>query len=337
MRAFVIAGARQAGVEEVEPPVAGAGQVVVDVERVGICGTDLEFFSGAMSYLHTGQARYPMRIGHEWVGTVAAIGAGVDAGWIGRRVVADTMLGCGRCERCANGRQHLCADRYEIGVRGGWPGALADQLLVPASALVTVPDSLDLTAGALIEPGANSLRAVQAAALSPGQRLLVIGTGAIGLLAAMIARAGGAEVHLVARRGEAVAFAHSVGFDDVWLPDRLPDLAWDAVMDASNDRAVPAQAIELVEPGGRVVFIGLSGEPSLVDSRILAFKDATAVGVLSGSGGQAGTIDRYVSGAVEPRPLVAATVSLEELANVLGGTRRPEWGAAPKIHVDPRR
>lgn len=337
MRAFVITAPRQAGVQEVDPPVARAGEVVVDVERAGVCGTDIEFFTGDMSYLRTGHAHYPMRIGHEWVGFVSAIGDAVDPSWVGRRVVADTMLGCGRCERCTGGRQHLCADRYEIGVRGGWPGALADQLAVPVRALVPVPDGLDPTTAALIEPGANSLRAIQGAALSPGQRLLVIGTGAIGLLAAMIARADGVEVHVVARREAAIGFARSLGFGEAWTRETLPRLAWDAVIDASNDPGVPALAVDLVEPGGRVVLIGLSGDPSMIDSRDLALKDAIAVGVLSGSGGQRATIDHYVDGTVDPRPLVAATVALEELAGVLGGVRLPEWGAAPKVHVDPRR
>ena len=95
--------------------------------------------------------------------------------------------------------------------------------------------------------------------------------------------------------------------------------------------------MELVEPGGRVVFIGIAGEPSLVDTRSLVLKDVTATGVLSGSGGLAGAIEQYAAGAVDPRPLVAATVGLAEVADVLAGRRRPEWGPAPKIHVDPRR
>lgn len=90
MRAFVITGPGRAEVRDVPPPEARPGEVVVDVERAGVCGTDVEFFSGAMSYLHTGQARYPMRIGHEWSGTVAAVGAGVEAAWVGRRVTGDT-------------------------------------------------------------------------------------------------------------------------------------------------------------------------------------------------------------------------------------------------------
>src|SRR5215510_12134284 len=99
MKAFVVTGPRRAEVQDVDAPVAGPGQVVVDVERVGVCGTDVEFYTGEMAYLHQGHARYPMRLGHEWSGTVAAVGEGVDASWLGRRVTGDTMLGCGRCPR----------------------------------------------------------------------------------------------------------------------------------------------------------------------------------------------------------------------------------------------
>ena len=162
MRALVITAPQRAEVREVDPPVAGIGEVVVDVERAGLCGTDTEFFTGEMSYLHTGQAQYPMRIGHEWCGVVTSVGAGVAESWFGRRVTGDTMLGCGKCRRCLSGRQHLCADRFEIGIRGGWPGALAEQVLVPVGALQALPDSVDATLGALVEPGANATRAVLA-------------------------------------------------------------------------------------------------------------------------------------------------------------------------------
>ena len=142
MRAFVLTGPRQFTVAEVEPPVAAPGQVVVDVERAGVCGTDVEFFTGHMAYLHQGHATYPMRLGHEWCGAVSAVGDGVDPAWAGQRVTGDTMLGCGHCRRCRTGRQHVCADRFEIGVRGGWPGALAEQLPVPVTALRALPDSV---------------------------------------------------------------------------------------------------------------------------------------------------------------------------------------------------
>ncbi|TNC29046.1 zinc-dependent alcohol dehydrogenase [Amycolatopsis alkalitolerans] len=332
MRAFVVTAPGEAGVLEVEPPVAAPGEVVVDVERAGVCGTDIEFFTGEMQYLHDGHAHFPMRLGHEWAGTVSAVGAGVDPGWLGRRVTGDTMLGCGNCRRCRTGRQHVCEFRAEIGVRGGRPGALAEQLPVPVRALHPLPATVDAVSGALVEPGGNALRAVRAANLEAGDRLLVLGPGTIGLLAAMFARAAGADVHLLGLPGSR-DFARSLGFDQAWTEDSLPRLPFDAVIDASNAPSLPAKAIELVEPGKRVVYIGLSGSPSLIDSRSLALKDLTAVGVLSASPGLAGAIEQYARGAVDPRPLVAATVGLGEVAAVLAGRRA---GPGPKVHVDPR-
>jgi len=337
MRAFVISGPRFAEVCEVANPVPDPGEVVVDVERAGLCGTDVEFFTGQMSYLHTGQAQYPIRIGHEWVGIVARAGDDVDPSWVGRRVTADTMLGCGRCSRCIRGRQHLCADRYEIGIRNGWPGALAEQVRAPVTALHVMPEQVGPTLGALVEPGGNALRAVRAAGLSDGERLLVIGPGTIGLLAAQIARTRGIDVHLLGRTDESIAFANALGFVQVWRQEQLPSLRFDAVIDASNGEAMPSFAVDIVEPGGRIVYIGLSGEPSLVDSRTIALKDLTVTGILSASGGLSGVIELFADGTVDPRPLVAATISLDDVAAALSGQRKPEWGNAPKIHVNPRR
>jgi threonine dehydrogenase-like Zn-dependent dehydrogenase len=336
MRAFVVTGAKQSAVLQVPRPVAAPGAVVVDVERVGVCGTDVEFFTGEMAYLHQGHAEYPMRLGHEWCGTVTAVGDGVDPAWIGRRTTGDTMLGCGRCRRCLSGLHHVCADRFEIGIRGGFPGALAEQLAVPATALHALPDTVDAVAGAMVEPGGNAWRSVQAAALQPGDRLLVLGPGTIGLLVAEFALAAGAEVHLVGRSERSRAFAHSLGRFSVWTTDTLPELPFDAVIDASNAPDLPARALDLVQPGKRVVYVGLAGTPSRIDTRTLALKDVTAVGILSASPGLAGTIAQYACGAVDPRPLVAATIGLDQVGDVLSGLRPVHAGPGPKIHVDPR-
>ncbi len=336
MKAFVVTAPGEFSLQEVEDPAAKSGEVVVDVARVGVCGTDVEFFTGEMAYLHDGHAAYPMRLGHEWCGVVVATGAGVDQSWIGRRVIGDTMLGCGECERCRSGRQHLCERRTEVGISGGRAGALAEQLAVPASSLRGLPDAVDDLAGAMVEPGGNALRAVWAADLHPHDRVLVLGPGTIGLLAARFAHAAGAEVHVVGKDEPSLSFARSLGLDGVWTVSDLPGLAFDAVIDATNAPALPALALELVEPGKRVVYIGLAGTPSTIDTRTLALKDVTAVGILSASPGLAAAIDAYASGAVDPHPLVAATVGLERVGDVLGGWRPGDAGAGPKIHVDPR-
>ncbi|MFC6239584.1 zinc-dependent alcohol dehydrogenase [Longivirga aurantiaca] len=337
MRAFVVTAPGEAGVQEVDRPVAAPGEVVVDVARVGVCGTDVEFFTGEMQYLHDGFAHFPLRLGHEWCGTVASVGEGVDDRWVGRRVTGDTMLGCGRCHRCLHGDQHVCEHRSEVGIRSGRAGALAEQLAVPVTSLHALPDAVDDVAGALVEPGGNALRAAQGAGLAPGDRVLVLGPGTIGLLVAMFARAAGAEVHLLGHSARTLDFARSVGFDNAWTEAELPSLPWDAVVDASNAAYLPAKALDLVEPGRRVVYIGLAGSPSLVDTRTIALKDVTAVGVLSASPGLAGTIEAYAAGAVDPRPIVATTVGLDGVADVLAGHRPDGAGAGPKIHVDPRK
>jgi 2-desacetyl-2-hydroxyethyl bacteriochlorophyllide A dehydrogenase len=336
MRAFLVTAPGQAEVREVEAPTAGPGQVVVDVARVGVCGTDVEFFTGEMQYLHDGQATFPMRLGHEWCGTVASVGPDVDGAWVGRRVTGDTMLGCGRCRRCRQGNQHVCDLRFEVGIRGGFPGALAEQLAVPVSSLHVLPTRIDDVVGALVEPGGNALRSVRGAALGPGDRVLVLGAGTIGLLVALIAKAQGAETHVMEKTAAPVAFARTLGLDGVWAADELPALPFDAVVDASNAPSLPALALELVEPSKRVVYIGLAGSPSQIDTRKLALKDVTAVGVLSASPGLAGTIELFASGEVDPRPLVAATVGLDDVAAVLAGERPAGAGPGPKIHVDPR-
>ena len=336
MRAFVVTGPRTASVLDVEPPTAGPGQVVVDVARVGVCGTDVEFYTGEMAYLTQGHARYPIRIGHEWCGTVSAVGDEVDPGWLGRRVTGDTMIGCGHCRRCLNGRHWVCDDRVEIGIRGGLAGALAEQLAVPAVALHALPDALDDPGGALVEPGGNALRAVRAATLAPGERVLVLGLGTIGLLAGMFARAGGAEVHLLGRSPRSIAFARTLGFDHVWQTDERPVGPWNVVIDASNSADLPALALDLVEPGGRIVCIGLAGRPSRIDTRVLALKDVTAIGILGASAGLAGTIEAFAAATVDPHPLVAATVHLDEVGEVLAGWRPAGAGQGPKILVDPQ-
>ena len=332
MRALVLTGPGQAEVREVHPPIAQPGGVVVDVRRVGVCGTDQELFAGDMPYFKTGRASYPLRPGHEWCGVVAEVGDGVDAAWLGARVMGDTMLACGQCDRCLSGRRHVCREIVEVGIAFGFHGALAEQVHVPVTSLRRLPDAVDDEAGALVEPGGNAWRAAAAVHPGPGRRVLVFGTGTVGLLAAAFVRAAGAEVHVVGRRPGPLELALAMGADGAWKTDEIPDLPFHGVIDATNAPEMPAAAVARAEPGGRVAFIGLAGAPSMIDTRLLAFHDVTAVGLLSGSPGLGPTIEAYAAGTVDPHPLIEETVGLEGAIDVLAG-RRP--AARPKTLVDP--
>lgn len=333
MRALVISGPGSARVEDVAEPVPGAGQVVVDVRRAGICGTDVELFTGQLAYFAQGKIGFPIRPGHEWCGVVSALGDGVDSGWLGTRVTGDTMLGCGRCRRCAAGRGHVCADRREVGIMG-WPGAVAEKMPARVSSLHRLPDAIDDRAGALVEPGGNGWRAATAAQAEPGKRILVCGPGTIGLLTTAFATAMGAEVHIWALGRDREELAASFGASAYWTAGDPPPAGYDAVVDCTDDHRVPAAALALAEPAGRLVYIGISAMPSLIDSRDLVLGDMTAVGILGASAGLAPAIEHYADGRVDPSRIVGVTVGLDRAAEALAG--RISTGAGPKIHIDPR-
>jgi threonine dehydrogenase-like Zn-dependent dehydrogenase len=336
VRAFVVTGPHTAAVEDVAAPVPGEHDLLVTVERVGICGTDVELYSGAMAYLDQGITTFPLRLGHEWTGTVTAVGSVVHEAWLGKRVTGDTMLGCGHCRFCLGGHQHVCPDRMEIGITDGWPGALAEQVLVPARFAYEIPETVSVTAAALVEPGGNALRAVEAAVVGAESRLLVLGSGTIGLLAAQFALARGVDVTVAGQRHGSLELARTLGVATTVMLDEIGDDTFDAVIDATSSVDAPALAVRLVDPSGRVVFIGLSSTPSLVDSRDIALKDVTAVGILSASPGLAGAIAAFADGSVVPDALVAEVVGLDAVADRLEGRRSPDAGPGPKVHVDPR-
>lgn len=338
MRALVVTAPRQAAVLEVEDPVASPGELLVEVERVGICGTDVELYTGEMAYHDQGVTHFPLQLGHEWTGRVVAVGTPEDESWLGRRVTGDTMLGCGHCDYCLSGHHHVCPDRFEVGIRDGWPGALAERVLIPTRYAYAIPESVSLAAAALVEPGGNSLRAARAASIEPGHRVLVLGSGTIGLLAALFARAEGAEVHIAGVREGSLELARSLGVHSTLRLDEIGDREneYDSVIEATSVETMPSLAVRLAKPAGRVVYIGLSSTPSLVDSRHIALKDITAVGILSASPGLAGAIQSFAAGAVVPDALVSEVIPLDDVPSRLEGRRGATAGPGPKVHVDPR-
>jgi threonine dehydrogenase-like Zn-dependent dehydrogenase len=227
----------------------------------------------------------------------------------------------------------VCVDRHEIGIMG-WPGALAEKVLVPAWSLYRLPATVDDRAGAMVEPGGNAWRAAAAAGAGPGKTVLVWGPGTIGLLTASFATAAGAEVHVIGLDASREDLARIMGARRYHTLSNPPSRSYDAVVDCSGDAAVPALALRYVEPAGRMVYIGVSGKPSLVDSRDLVLNDITAVGILGASAGLAPAIGHYADGRVDPGPLVRVVVGLDRAVEAFDGRLDPSPGT--KVHVDPR-
>jgi len=339
MRALRVIAPRVVQVQDVADLLTGPGQLLVDVERVGICGTDVELYTGEMAYYRSGRTTFPVQLGHEWVGTVAKVGPRVSDSWIGKRVTGDTMLGCNNCLRCQSGKTYLCDDRIELGITDGWGGALAEQMLIPERFAFEIPVSISIPTAAMIEPAGNSLRSVEATQLQADQKLLILGSGTIGLLAAQFALAKNIEVHIAGNRESSLHLARELGVTSAHtIAEISNDLTreYDAVIDASSIDSMPALAIQKVLPGGRVALIGLSETASLIDTRVQVLQDITVVGILSASPGLQGAIDYFASGAVNPESLISEVIGLHEVADRLEGNRGKDAKPGPKIHVDPR-
>ena len=229
--------------QEVDAPGRGPGEVVVDVERAGVCGTDVEFFTGEMAYLHDGHARYPMRLGHEWSGDVAAVGDGVDPAWLGRRVTGDTMLGCGACHRC----RPAAPARLRVPVRDRHPRRLPGCARRAAgrarrARCTPCPTRSTPRSARWSSPAATPCARCGRRRSRPGDRVLVLGTGTIGLLVALFARAAGAEVHLLGRSARSLDFAADARLRRrVDRPATLPGAALRR-RDRRVQRAGPARA-----------------------------------------------------------------------------------------------
>lgn len=224
------------------------GWVVLRVAAVGICGSELGGYLG-----HNELRKPPLVMGHEFSGIVEEVGEGVEGVEPGRLVTANPLVSCGSCRHCRSGNRQLCARRKIIGI--DYPGAFAEWVAVPASAVYPVPDPV---LGALVEPFACALRAVRLAEVEVGDEALVIGAGIIGLMTAKALGLAGARRVIVAdpnsRRREA---ARAWGASDLaeTVLTGVSDL--DVVVDAVGFGATRRDALGVLRRGGRLVWIGL--------------------------------------------------------------------------------
>ena len=248
----------------------GPGEVAVDVHAVGVCGTDLHIWLG--EYPSTP----PMTMGHEVCGIVAELGQDVDGAWRGERVAVETFYStCGECRYCRAGKLSVCAQRRSIGTHVD--GGFAPRLVLPARNLHRVPDALSDAAAALSEPLAcvcNSL--LDPNAIQPGDDVLVVGPGAIGLIAAQVARACGGRVTVrgTERDNARLALAGVLGFEaSVAGRDEAPGA--DVVVECSGAGPGIADALRAARPRGRIVQMGLRGADVTIPYDLICFHELT--------------------------------------------------------------
>lgn len=199
-------GDKSFSIDAVETRPPGAREVQIDVAYCGICGTDLHIYLGHMDP----RVGFERTIGHEMSGVVSAVGEGVEGLSAGQRIVVRPLDHCGDCPACNAGHEHICHKLKFIGI--DTDGAFQQKWNVPAHSVHVLPDELDLSHAALIEPLAVAVHDVRRGKVQPGEDVLVIGGGPIGMLIAMVARDAGANVTISEINENRLAFAEKIGF-----------------------------------------------------------------------------------------------------------------------------
>ena len=321
-------------IETLPDPTPAAGEIVLEVARCGICGTDLHMTDGHAQ-------TYPANvvIGHEFAGEVVAIGPNVTTFKIGDRVAAMPVVGCGHCSNCLAGETMWC-DSGLNGILGGF----GQYAIARAHAAIKLPTTLSTNDGALVEPLAVSLHGVALAELKPGARVLVQGAGPIGLGCVFWARhlgAGRVVVTSRSRRGESLALQMgaaafvTAGEDISAEVDAALGGAPEVVFECVGVPGQLGQAINLVRARGTVVLLGNCMAPDAIVPAQAMFKQVRIQGSMVYSLKEFETVaDVLDSGGVDPRVMVTDTIGYAALPEMFEALRKPTTQC--KVMIDPR-
>jgi 2-desacetyl-2-hydroxyethyl bacteriochlorophyllide A dehydrogenase len=269
---------------EVPAPTPGPGEVLLRIRRIGICGSDIHVWHGKHPY-----TSYPVVQGHEYSGTVEALGPGVTGIRVGMKATARPQLVCGQCPPCRRGEYNVCNSLKVQGFQA--PGCAQDLFVVPARRLVPLPDGMSFDNGALVEPVAVAARATGRAGDLRGLNVVVLGAGTIGNLVAQAARCRGAGNVFITDVNEfRIGLAAACGIDHVCniREERLEDFAnrlfggggFDVAFEAAGSEAALDDALRNVRKSGRIVAVGVFEQKPRVDISLLGDRELTLTGTL---------------------------------------------------------
>jgi (R,R)-butanediol dehydrogenase / meso-butanediol dehydrogenase / diacetyl reductase len=320
---------------EIEPSAPAPGHVQIAVAYTGLCGTDLHILHGSMD----SRVTTPLIFGHEMSGTIAALGEGVEGWDVGAPVTVMPLAWDGTCRACEAGHSHICQNLDFIGIDS--PGSLQELWNVPVETLVRLRPGSRLDHAALIEPVAVAVHDVRRAALTPGQRAVVIGGGPIGVLIATVARHLGAEVVVIeldetrrtqiANAGFAVLDPRTVDQVD-WVDRWTEGAGADVVFEVSGAAAAVLGATSLAKVRGTVVVVAIHPTPREIDLQLVFWRELSILGARVYERTDFETAAELVADGVIPADLlITRTVPLDGITQAFEDL---EAGRAMKILVD---
>ena len=338
MKAFQVNAPHDYRVADVEAPKAGAGEVLVRVAFAGICGSDMHIIHGDNAFV-----RFPRITGHEFAGVVGAVGEGVADVTVGDRVCVDPVISCGTCYPCRIGRPNVCSALEVIGVHRN--GGFEEYVCVPAANVYKLPEHIGLDAAALVEPYTIAANVLDRMQPHPGDRLLILGAGVIGMTILQMARALGIEEIIVTDViNERLAAAKELGATHV-LNSREQDVEKEVlaltqgegvplIADAACVPALLPQMLRLASPAGRIGLLGFSVQPSdLVQLEVIK-KELTLVGSRLNNRKFPEVLALMASGQLDPLALVSHRLPLSDMPSAIDMLdHRPEEARKVLIQI----
>jgi L-iditol 2-dehydrogenase len=301
-------------IQDVGYPTPGLREVVVEVQAVGVCGSDTAYFT--VGYIGDWVVDGPMILGHEAAGRVHSVGADVTQVAVGDRVAIEPGTPCRDCRDCMAGRYHLCPDLRFLATPP-YDGALVQYLAMDERNLFRIPDSMSFEEGALLEPLSVGIWACKRANLEPGDLVLVTGAGPVGLLAAQTARALGAGSVVLTDVSEfRLQLARDLGFE-VERSDAQSDREFDVLLECSGAPGVLAEGLRRLRTNGRAAMVGMPKKPVELPLSNLNVKELTIGLVNRYSHTWPTAIDLVASGRVDVKALVTHRFALAETADAL--------------------
>jgi threonine dehydrogenase-like Zn-dependent dehydrogenase len=352
MKAALFYGGDDIRVRDVPTPVPGPGQALVRVLAAGVCGSDLHGYRDRESKL-----AQPSLKGHELAGEIAALGPGVEGLAVGQRVGVEPghLVSCGRCRWCRRGDTQLCPELGLLDGKRVHSTGFAEYSLEAAANCYPLPDDLSIEEAAILDVYAVAVHAVHRVPVRPTDTVAVLGTGAIGLATAQVARAAGAgRVIVIGRREEPLALARQLGCDRTVnvARDGQQDTGEavraitaghgaDVVYEAVGGRAdTLAQAIRAAARGGRVGVIGAFGDPQTVDARLCMRHELSLVwvwsyGLWDGVPEYRIALDGLASGRIDAAPLITHRFPLARIGTAFAAADDKRASGAIKVLVLP--
>jgi 2-desacetyl-2-hydroxyethyl bacteriochlorophyllide A dehydrogenase len=330
-RALVVEEPGQLALLERELLVPGPDEVVIRPAFCGLCGTDIELRDGLVDPAFV---RYPLTLGHEWSGVVEAVGDGVTDVARGDRCVAECIVPCGHCPSCRVGATNVCTTYSELGFTR--EGGASDQVLVPARLVHVLGADVSLLDAALVEPTSVVMRGLEKAAPEPGQRVLVIGDGTIGLLAAHLAALWSpSEIVVLGRRAEQAALAAAVGATRFTTDDAIAE-GFDFVIEAAGVPDAMSRAVGAARRGGRVLLLGLppAGRTFELPADLLVNNDLTVAASFGYTSAAWSRVVQLIDGGtIEPALIVSHRFALADYAEAFSALAHAD-GPRGKVMLD---